>query len=168
MATCTISPVTVALGPATVTDSFTDATNHYQPASNVQQALVFAFAPGGGAFVIGDEESALGTHVTFWGAQWAKINEMTGGSGPASFKGFAESPAVPSCGTTWSSDPGNSTPPPNGPLPAFMGVIVSSSVSQSGSTITGNILSIVVVTTNPGYDSNPGHAGTGTIVAKFC
>ena len=168
VATCTISPVTVALGPATVTDSFTDATNHYQPASNVQQALVFAFAPGGGAFVIGDEESALGTHVTFWGAQWAKINDMTGGSGPASFKGFAESPAVPSCGTTWSSDPGNSTPPPDGPLPAFMGVIVSSSVSQSGSTITGNILSIVVVTTNPGYDSNPGHAGTGTIVAKFC
>jgi hypothetical protein len=24
------------------------------------------------------------------------------------------------------------------------------------------------VKTNPGYDSNPGHAGTGTVVATVC
>ncbi len=28
-------------------------------------------------FVIGDGNAALGTHVTFWGAQWAKDNTVT-------------------------------------------------------------------------------------------
>jgi len=27
---------------------------------------------------------------------------------------------------------------------------------------------IVVVTTNPGYDADPGHTGTGAIVATYC
>jgi hypothetical protein len=130
---------------------------------------VFATAaPGGGSFVIGDKEAAVGTAVTFWGAQWAKINAMSGGSGPSAFKGFAESPATPACGTTWSADPGNSTPPPAGPLPAYMAVIVSSSVSKSGSSISGNTPSIVIVKTNPGYASDPGHAGTGTVVGIVC
>ena len=47
-------------------------------------------------------------------------------------------------------------------------VLVASSVSQSGSTINGTWGSIVVVKTDPGYAPNPGHPGTGTIVAKFC
>ena len=46
--------------------------------------------------------------------------------------------------------------------------LVASSVTQSGSTISGNWGSIVVVQTDPGYGPNPGHAGTGTIVATFC
>jgi len=49
-----------------------------------------------------------------------------------------------------------------------LAVIVSSTISQSGSRISGNTLHIVVVKTNPGYDSNPGHAGTGTVVATIC
>ena len=49
-----------------------------------------------------------------------------------------------------------------------MGVIVSSSISKSGSQISGNTPHIVVVQTNPGYDTNPGHAGTGKVVAQFC
>jgi hypothetical protein len=168
VATCTISPVTVGLGPQPITDSFVDTTNHYQPASNTQKALVFAFAPGGGAFAIGDPENTPGNSVTFWGAQWWKDNPTSTGTTAPSFKGFVESPAVPSCGATWSADPGNSTPPPAGPLPAFMGIIVTSSYGQSGSTISGNIVHIVVVTTNAGYAPDPGHAGTGTIVATFC
>jgi hypothetical protein len=125
-------------------------------------------APGGGSFVIGDKEAAVGTGVTFWGAQWAKINAMSGGSGPAAFKGFAGSSATPACGTAWGADPGNSTPPPAGPLPAYMAVIVSSSVGKSGSSISGNTVHIVVVKTNPGYAPDPGHAGTGTVVAIVC
>jgi hypothetical protein len=130
--------------------------------------LGFAFAPGGGSFVIGDQNAAVGTSVTFWGAQWAKKNPTSGGSAPRSFKGFAEDPTTPSCGVAWTTDPGNSTPPPDGPLPTFMAVIVTSFVDKDGSEISGNTIHIVVVKTNPGYASNPGHAGTGTVVAVVC
>ncbi len=128
----------------------------------------FAFAPGGGSFVIGDKNAATGSTVTFWGARWAKDNPTSGGSAPRSFKGFAEDPSTPSCGVAWTTDPGNSTPPPDGPLPTYMAVIVTSSVGKDGSEISGNTVHIVVVKTNPGYASNPGHAGTGTVVAVVC
>ena len=49
-----------------------------------------------------------------------------------------------------------------------MGVIVTSSVTSSGSAVSGNIVHIVVVTTNPGYSPGPGHNGTGKIVATYC
>ena len=71
------------------------------------QVLVYAFAPGRGAFVIGDQNSANGAAVTFWGAQWWKQNTLSGGSAPASFKGYALNPALPSCSSGWSTDPGN-------------------------------------------------------------
>jgi PKD repeat protein len=130
--------------------------------------LVFAFAPGSGSFVVGDGSSGIGNAVTFWGAQWASLNVLSGGTAPASFKGFAKSPAQPTCRDTWSTDPGNSAPPPVGPLPAFMGVISTDSAVKNGSQITGTAPHIVVVQTNPGYAPNPGHAGTGTVVAQVC
>lgn len=130
--------------------------------------LGFAFAPGGGSFVIGDKNAAIGNSVTFWGAHWAKTNSLSGGSAPSSFKGFAENPTAPSCLAGWSTDTGSSTPPPAGPLPTFMGVIVTSSADQSGSTISGNNVEIVIVQTNPGYAPDSGHAGTGTVVAVVC
>jgi hypothetical protein len=125
-------------------------------------------ASAGGNFVIGDNNAATGTAVTFWGAQWSKLNSLSGGGAPASFKGFEDSPAAASCGTTWTTDPGNSTPPPTGPLPAYMAVIVSSSISKSGPTISGDTPHVVVVQTNAGYAPDPGHAGTGTVVAQVC
>ena len=146
----------------------TTVTDHPSTATAVCQVLIFAFAPGRGGFVIGNNNSANGTSVTFWGAQWWKLNSLSGGTAPAAFKGYALNPATPSCGTGWSTDPGNSAPPPAGPLPAFMGVIVSSSISKAGSQISGDTPHIVVVQTNPGYDTNPGHAGTGKVVAQFC
>jgi hypothetical protein len=138
-----------------------------------ETSAVFSFAPGGGSFVIGDKNAVVcsqkgGCTVTFWGAQWWKLNSLTGGPAPASFKGFAENPTTPTCGAAWSADTGNSTPPPDGPLPAFMAVIVTSNASQSGSTDSGNIVHIVIVHTNPGYAPDPGHAGTGTVVAVVC
>jgi hypothetical protein len=126
------------------------------------------FAPGGGSFVIGDQESAVGTSVDFWGAQWWKNNTTSSGSQAPSFKGFALNPSQPTCGATWSTDPGNSSPPPAGPLPAYMAVIVTSNYSQSGSQISGNILHIVIVKTGTGYKADPGHAGTGAVVAQVC
>jgi PKD repeat protein len=131
--------------------------------------LVFAFAPGGGSFVVGDGSSGISNAVTFWGAQWAGLNVVSGGTAPAAFKGYAKSPATPTCGGPgWKTDPGNSAPPPAGPLPAFMGVISTDSAVKSGSQITGTTPHIVVVQTNPGYAPNPGHAGTGVVVAQAC
>ena len=81
------------------------------------KTLVFAFAPGGGAFAIGNRNAAIGTHVTFWGARWSKANVLSGGRAPSAFKGFAKMPAQPACGTGWSTSPGNSAPPPTGRSP---------------------------------------------------
>ena len=49
-----------------------------------------------------------------------------------------------------------------------MGVLVASSVRQSGNTFSGNTVKIVVVLTQPGYGPNAGSPGTGTIVATYC
>jgi len=76
------------------------------------------------------------------------------------------SPA-PSCGTTFSTRPGNSTPP-TAVVPSYMGVLVASSVTKSGSTINGSWGSIVVVKIDAGYAPNPGHPEVGKIVATFC
>ena len=128
--------------------------------------LIYGTAKGG-SFVIGSNNTAVNTSVYFWGSQWAKNNPLTA-SAPGAFKGFEDQPPLPDCGQTWTTDPGNSTPPPSGPLPAYMAVIVSSSISKSGSTITGNTPHLVVVRTNPGYQPDPGHPGTGTVVAQIC
>ena len=130
--------------------------------------IVYAFAPGGGGFVIGDGNSAIGTSVDFWGAQWSKDNSLSGGSAPASFKGYAAVPTTPACRVPWATDPGNSTPPPSGPLPSYMGVIVTSHSTKAGPTISGDTVHIVVVKTHRGYQPNPGHRGRGTVVAQVC
>jgi YVTN family beta-propeller protein len=136
---------------------------------------IFAFATGNGAtFVIGDLEAGLGNHVTWWSSQWAKINLMSGGPPPSSMKkGFAGFEdnflglPPPDCGGSWSTDTGNSTPPPAS-VPKFMGVIVSSMLTQSGSMISGDIKQVVIVRTDPGYAPDPGATGTGTEIAIVC
>jgi photosystem II stability/assembly factor-like uncharacterized protein len=122
----------------------------------------------GGAFVIGDRVNLAGNAtVYYWGSQWSQNNPMTEGSGPNAFKGFEGGIATPPCGSTWTGQPGNSSnPPPT--VPRFMAVIVSSSVTKNSSTITGNVKKIVVVETNAGYGSSPGHVGTGRVVAIIC
>ncbi|MGQ0761524.1 MAG: thrombospondin type 3 repeat-containing protein [Acidobacteriota bacterium] len=124
--------------------------------------------PQTGHFVIGDlVNMAGGVTVNFWGSQWAKNNSMSGGPGPNAFKGFENGNALPTCGSTWTSQPGNSSNPP-ATIPQYMAVIVSSSITQNGSVISGDIQRIIVVKTNPGYGPNPGHAGTGQVVAIIC
>jgi hypothetical protein len=138
----------------------------YLPAASTTAALLYSVAPGGGSFVVGDR-TANGA-VTFWGSQWSKLNLLSGGNAPVDFKGFALNAATLGCGSAWSTDPGNSSPPPNAPLPAYMAVIVTSSSSRSGSALSGTIAHVVVVKTSSGYDGNPGHPGTGIIVATVC
>jgi hypothetical protein len=137
--------------------------------------IVFAFPTATGSFVIGDLADPLpivGDSVTWWSSQWTQLNPMSGGPAPASMKGFAGFEDNPmgtprTCGSSWTTDTGNATPPPAS-VPEFMGVLVSSKITQSGSVITGNIKQVVVVHNNPGYAPDPGHTGTGTIVAIVC
>jgi hypothetical protein len=49
-----------------------------------------------------------------------------------------------------------------------MAVIVTDHNSKSGATISGDTVAIVIVQTNSGYKNDPGHAGTGTVVATLC
>ena len=134
-------------------------------------ACLAAAAPAGAAtssFVIGNEEAVLGNHVTFWGAKWAKLNSLSGGAAPASFKGFANELAEPKCGSSWTTDPGNSSDPPEEPLPGLIEAVAASHISKSGRTISGDVTAVVLVETEPGYGPNPGHAGTGTVVGVSC
>jgi hypothetical protein len=153
-----------ASGRYTITVIITDPAGNTATVST--QLIVYLFASGG-SFVIGDKNSALGTAVVFWGQDWAKNNALSGGSAPSSFEGFEDDANAPACGAGWTTRPGNSNPP-DGPLPSFLGVIVSSSITQSGSTLSGNTLHLVIVATKPGYAPDPGHPGTGTVVAQVC
>jgi len=49
-----------------------------------------------------------------------------------------------------------------------MAVIVTTSVGKAGSTISGNTAAMVIVKTDSGYAPDPGHPGTGTVVAAIC
>lgn len=120
----------------------------------------------GAFFVIGNLNAAPGNTVNFWGPQWASLNSLSGGIAPNAFKGFAGT-GPQSCGGSWRTEPGNSSNPP-ATVPSFMAVIAASSVTQSGSVITGDVSKIVIVSTNPGYGPAPGRAGTGTVVAVLC
>jgi uncharacterized repeat protein (TIGR01451 family) len=170
-ATITIVVTVTAGCGSTITNTATVSGEQSDPdtSNNTSStsALVFCVVAGGN-FVIGDNNAAVGTAVTFWGAKWSKLNSLSGGAAPASFKGFETTPPVVTCGTSWTTSAGNSAPPPLGPLPALMAVIVSSSISKSGPTISGDTVHVVLVQTNPGYQPNPGHAGTGTVVAQLC
>lgn len=167
VASCPIASVNQPLGAVSITAVFAGPDPFYAPSSTHATALLFSFLASG-SFVIGNGNSAVGSTVTFWGAQWSSANTLTGGPAPASFKGFATNTSEPPAnGNTWTCTAGNSSEPPAGPLPVFMAVVVADSVTKSGPTISGDTVHIVVVRVNPGYAPNPGHPGTGTVVAVF-
>jgi len=160
----TFSYVSVATGMDTVSAAVVNTAGSI-PANNVAVTWTVIFAPGGGgAFVIGNSK---GAPAYWWGAQWWKRDHLSSGLAPASFKGFEKSNLAPWCGQTWTTRPGNSPKPPS-TVPGTMAVIVASHVSKQGPVISGDIVHIVLVRTNPGYGPNPGHTGTGTIVAQLC
>jgi hypothetical protein len=166
VASCAVT-VSQPLGPGAVQASFS-GDGDYQAAQDSKPIFVFAYLASG-AFVVGDQ-STTGS-VTYWSAQWEKQNSLSGGGAPNSFKGFAASTSStpPGCGAgaVWTTGPGNSAGPPSS-VPSYMAVLVTSSASKSGSTISGNTVHIVVVQTDAGYASDPGHAGTGKVVAQVC
>ncbi|MCU1329014.1 MAG: hypothetical protein JWN34_4384 [Bryobacterales bacterium] len=163
-ASCSITP-NQPFGPGTVRASFAgDA--FYLPSSGNANTILFAFLSRG-AFVVGDNSDAGA--VEFWGNNWSLVNATSGGATPNQFKGYAANTSEPPrCNANWITRPGNSSDPPDPTLPSYMGVIVSSRIGSSGAAVSGNAPQIVVVRTDPGYDSNPGHHGTGTVIATYC
>ena len=170
-ARCTLT-FTGALGPQPLAATFAGDAYYLPSADTGKTAIVFAF-PTHGAFVLADAtaQGAGTTRVDWWGAQWSSRNTFSSGAAPAAFKGFAAtirdlpttSPAG-GCAGTWTTPPGNSSKPVDD-VPSYMGVLVAGTATKSGSTISGTYARIVVVHTDPGYSDNPGHPGTGTIVA---
>jgi Transposase, Mutator family len=151
------------LGPGTITASFL-GDPFYLPSSKTKATIMFGF-PAFGDFVIGDGNVQVAADDTFWGAQWSSNNTLSGGPAPQSFKGFASDTNEPPTCSPWTADPGNSGNPPD-QVPSYMGVIVSSAISKSGPTVNGDTVEVIVVKTDPGYQRNPGHAGTGAVAAS--
>ncbi|HWW85845.1 MAG TPA: Ig-like domain repeat protein [Vicinamibacterales bacterium] len=166
-AACTVGGVDQPLGPDALSGSFA-GDSVYRRSSASANAIVFAF-PAHGSFVLGDLGAAIGARQEFWGNDWAEDNILSGGTAPASFKGFAGrlSSKPPTCGVTWTARAGNDSEPPAA-IPSYMGVLVAPSARKSGRVISGGVTQIVVVQTDPGYRPNARHHGTGTIVAQFC
>jgi hypothetical protein len=170
VASCTIATVNQTAGSVPILVSFAgDA--HYRPASASGSETTAAPPSGGGGFVIGDVSAGaptVGRQVNFWGSQTWKTNQFSGvNNAPASMKGYIDNAPSYTCGAAWTSDPGNSSDPPS-TIPVNMIVVVASSITQSGSTESGNIKHLVVVSTAGGYGPAPGHDGYGKIIATIC
>ncbi|MGD0309225.1 MAG: kelch repeat-containing protein [Acidobacteriota bacterium] len=106
----------------------------------------------------------IGQDYNFWGAQWWK--QVLGGdwTANASFKGYANQ--VDRIGGTWTTSPGNSSGPPDS-VGDYISVIVATHATKQGSEIGGNIAEIAIIKVdNPSaYGPNPGHSGSGVIIA---
>ena len=170
VASCTIATVNQTAGSVPITVSF--AGDAYYRAAGASGTETTAAPPaGGGGFVVGDVSAGAPTNgrlVNFWGSQTWKTNQFSGvNNAPASMKGYIDNAPSYSCGAAWTSNPGNSSNPPS-TIPVNMVVVVASSISQSGSTESGNISHLVVVSTASGYGPAPGHDGYGDIIATIC
>jgi hypothetical protein len=164
-AACDIAAISQPLGPGSVQAVFAQDA-YYLAASDIASTIVYAF-PSRGAFAVGDRSATPGAPVTFFGAQWSSGNSLSGGAAPSAFKGFATAPgSPPSCGGSFTADPGNSGSPPAS-VPSYMGTLVTSLVTKSGSNIVGTVTRIVVVKTSS-YGPSPGAGGKGTVVAVVC
>lgn len=153
------------LGPYQVTVNVCDVGGSCAQA--VSQVLIYAYSNRGN-FVIGDGSGSAGSTATFWGSAWSAANSTSGGTPPADFKGFSDQPnQAPSCGTSWSTTPGNSAHPP-ATVPSYMAAIVTSGVARNGAQLAGDTADVVVIKTDAGYLPDPGQVGTGTVVAVLC
>jgi hypothetical protein len=162
----TLTTTAIPVGPQSITATYGGSSNFNGSTSGAASVLVYAFAAGGGTFVIGDRNATVGASVNFWGSQWERNNSLSGGASNSSFKGFAVRPTTPTAGATFTALPGNSGAPP-ATVPAYLGVIVTDRVTKSGANITGTIGRLVVVRVNPGYAGDPSNPGTGTVVAAI-
>lgn len=148
------------LGPHTVTVTVSDVGG--SQVSTTLDVITYEFTPNGN-FAIAPAE--VGQPVEFWGARWPAENWS---APPAAFKGWAGgSETPPTCRGSWTGAPGDSLLPPAS-VPSYVAVLETGRVSKQGATLDGSIEGAAVVRTEPGYGSDPGHAGLGTVIAQIC
>jgi len=92
--------VTAAELLAGAVDNTATVSSNEAPNATASLHIPAAAITPGGMFVVGDLTvgpiaSSAGTSVTFWGAQWWKLNSLSGGAAPAAFKGFEDTPPSP-------------------------------------------------------------------------
>jgi predicted outer membrane repeat protein len=145
--------------------------SYYKPATSAVRTL-YVYQPtqfiiwGGNPPIASGQVAnvTVGQNYLFWGAQWAK--QVKGGDykGSSSFKGYADK--VDWKAGTWSAGSGNSDDPPSS-VPSYIGVIVATSATKNGSATSGNIAEIgVLKVDSPNrYEPDPGHPGSGVLVA---
>ena len=172
---CQIAMVKQPLGDQPVSASFNGDSYYSASSDTSQQSLVFSYLAGGGGFAIGDKavrRRHAEPHVHLVGRQVGQVEPALGRGGAGQLQGLRpdvpetvqRTVADPVCGGTWTGQP---TAAPRAEQRAGLhGRGGASKVTQSGSTISGNIAKIVIVKTNPGYQPDPGHPGTGTVVAS--
>jgi fibro-slime domain-containing protein/RHS repeat-associated protein len=140
----------------------------YQQATATLTRLL-VYAPG--QFVIWgsnapelEDALSLGQTCMFWGAQWADQVRAGDYEANASFKGYADD--VFSASREWQTRPGDSSHPPQ-TVPAYLGVLISTSIRKSDSIVHGNFVGIGVLrVTNPAaYQPDPGHPASGVLLA---
>lgn len=151
-AACTLPAASVALGPSTLTARF--AGDELYAATTATGSVTAYALPAGGAFAVGDE-SAAGV-VVFWSPSWWRANRLSGGSAPASFKGFA----TRGVDGGWVASPGFDDAP--AAVPDWMGVLVANRVTKTGPSILVETEGTVVVHVES-YGAFS--AGEGTVVA---
>jgi len=165
-ATCTLS----GLGNGQYSVSAGFGGDHNYLSSSAATEPLFVYQPttfviwGGNQPKVSDAIRA-GMDVNFWGAKWT--NQVTAGAwfGGAGFKGFADTASA----TTWSVTGGSAKPPATQTPPAtigqYIGVIVTTSATQSGSTTNGNIAELIVLKSDDpaGYKATPGQPANGIV-----
>jgi hypothetical protein len=158
-AACTVGAGSLPLGPTAAAASFA-GDGFYKPASGSGQVLLYAF-PSQGTFVIGDEADP--NNINFYDARWSQDNPMSGGPGPKSFKGFADSVTALAPGGTFTASAGGSVRPPQN-VPIYLGVAVTGKVTDSSGVETGTIEKIAIIHVNL-YVATVGGSGHGSLVS---
>jgi hypothetical protein len=156
-ASCALPEDALALGPSDVAVRF-DGDALYSTSADTGPVLVYAL-PVGGAFAVGDRSTT--GRVTFWSRSWWLANTLSGGPAPAAFKGFATATSFEP-GGDWRAAPGFDQGPAD--VPEWMGAVVTTTVTKSGPTISGDVAGLVVVHVDTYV---PTLAGRGTVVATI-
>lgn len=156
--------------------TITDRAGNVFTATN--RSVVVAAGVGDTSFVVGDMRPdkrtllAVGDAAYFWGSQWENHNWMSADQDHDAFKGYADTLVRSAAGaaTNWTTKAGNSKPPAK--VPTYLVVLVSSSIGKTqdptkrnSSSPYGNVIKRAIVLVDSKYSNNPGHVGTGKIVA---
>ena len=114
------------------------------------QTVVFAFAPGGGAFAIGDRNAATGTTSPSGALSGRRPTSSVAAEHRPRSRGSPRCRLSQPAARAGAPIRATARHPRTGRFPRYMGVIVTSSTTKSGSKISGDTAHIVVVKVDSG------------------